>query len=148
MKTTGVICVAVIIVTLGFYDTVKFQRNIKTLEDILSLINLFKTNISYKKSDYCELYDFAVNEGYKNILFANNEIILPNETQEQIRNDFVSFVSKVGTTDNDGQLLICEEYKSKFSSVLSEYKRKSESKIQINLSLSLLSAFSIFILFL
>ncbi len=147
MKITGILIIAVVIIALGVFDSVKFQNNIKALEEILKLISLFKNEISYKNSSYDELYASGEKENFKNIAFKNGEIFLSDELSKTVNREFYSFINKIGTTDCEGQKTICDSFYNGFLNELNQQRAKEKTKLQVNLSLSLLGALSVVIIF-
>ncbi len=147
MKVTGLIIIACTIIFSGVTDIFKYKKNTLVLNEIIMLITLFKNEIRYKKSSFNELYESGKEQNYKTIIFKNNSIFLPEITNKKIKLLFKSFIDKIGTTDENGQISICDSYTTVFSELLNNQKLKEKSKTQVNLSLSLLSALCVVIIF-
>ncbi len=147
MNFIAVVIIAISIVAFGIYDCLKYKKDTKTLEETVSLLNMFKNEINYRKADFYNLVCIGENQGYKNIQFVN-EKITPLFTKDSVfSKDFMRFSELIGTTDSTGQVELCDEYIEKFSTYLQKQKSKEESKIQVNLSLSVLGAVSLLVIF-
>ena len=142
----GVI-IAISIVAFGIYDCLKYKKDTKTLEETVSLLKLFKNEINYRKADFYNLICIGENQGYKNIQFADGKIIPFFSQSSVFSKDFIRFLEQIGTTDAMGQVELCDEYIEKFSTYFEKQKSKEEAKIQVNLSLSVLGAVSLLIIF-
>ena len=107
-----------------------------------------KNEINYRKSDYFEIYVAGENCNYKHLCFKDKKIFLLPQNNKNIETEFNQFINKIGTTDTDGQLAICDEYLKYFKQLYSSLKEKEASKMRTNMSLSLFGALSIIIVFL
>ncbi len=140
--------IAVCVILLGLYESLKYKKSVSTIEEIIGFLNMMKNEINYRRSDYFDLYASGEKCNYKYICFENGEILLSVQENKNIEDEFNQFINKIGTTDTDGQLSICEEYIRYFDDLYRNYKEKEISKIRTNLSLSLFCALSIIIVFL
>ncbi len=147
MKTGTVFVVVAAIVLFGVYDYLKYKKAINALEEAVKLFNLFKNEIYYKGSDCNALCKLGSSQGFKNLVFKDSKIILQGVDDKQIQKEFTYFAEKIGTTDIEGQLSVCTEAVNKLSSVLNERAKKESSKLQVNMSLSILGALSMIIIF-
>ncbi len=146
MKIGACILVALSIIAFGVYDCVKFKKVTDVLEEILTLLSVFKNEINYRQSAYAELIQSSQKQGFSHLFFKGESITFDCNNQN-IQKLFSSFLESVGTTDVQGQIAICDEYTEKFTHLLSQQRKKEESKFQVNLSLSFLGALSVIIIF-
>lgn len=142
-----VITVSAFIIISVFSDYFSERKNISVLEDIVEMIRLFRNEISFRKSDVNELLQCAQKRAFSYISFDDNKICLCGIKDEEIKEEFESFVNKIGTTDAEGQLNICNEEINVFEAMLCKHKEKETVKRNVNLSLSLLGAVCIIIIF-
>lgn len=147
MSFIAVVIIAISIVAFGIYDCLKYKKDTKTLEETVNLLKLFKNEINYRKADFYNLICIGENQGYKNIQFADGKIIPFFSQSSVFSKDFIRFSEQIGTTDAMGQVELCDEYIEKFSTYFEKQKSKEEAKIQVNLSLSVLGAVSLLIIF-
>lgn len=147
MKLGSVFIVAIAIIAFGIYDYLKYKRCICALAEAIKLFNLFKNEIYYKGSDYYALCKSGELQGYKYLLFNDEAIILQGVDDKQVKGEFTYFTEKIGTTDIEGQLAVCTEAVDKLGGILKEYSKKEASKLQVNMSLSILGALSMIIVF-
>ena len=147
MKHGTVFVVAIAIIFFGIYDFLKYKRCVNALEEAVKLFNLFKSEIHYKGSDYYALCNAGEKENFKYLLFNNSVISLSGIDDERVKTEFSYFVEKIGTTDVEGQLSVCTQAIERLSSILKEYSKKEASKLQVNMSLSILGALSMIIIF-
>ena len=140
--------IAVCVILLGLYESLKYKKSVATLEEIMDFLNMLKNEINYRQSDYFNLYSSGQKSNYKYICFENGKILLSVQENKNIEDEFNHFINKIGTTDTEGQLSICQEYIRYFDDLYRSYKEKEMSKIRTNLSLSLFGALSIIIVFL
>ncbi len=146
MKIYACVLVAASIIVYGIYDYLKFKKNTLAIGEILSFIGVVANEIHYKNSSYPDLILSGKNQGYRFICFSEENISV-NCDIENIKNDFAHFTQCLGTTDIQGQLSLCNEYIEKFRCNFDKRKVKEESSLQINLSLSILCALSVVVLF-
>jgi hypothetical protein len=78
----------------------------------------------------------------------DNQIFLDKSVGVKFCEDFKGFINKIGTTDEEGQINICEEYKERFEEILTKRKVKEKEKLQVNTALSLFGALTVLIFFL
>ncbi len=119
-----------------------------TLDEIVRFINLVKTEVHYTAADFENIFLKGKAQNYKYLSFSDNQIFLNKCVGARIKDDFNSFVNKIGTTDEDGQINICGEYKERFEELLSKRKIKEKEKLQVNTALSLFGALTVLIFFL
>ena len=106
-----------------------------------------RTELQYRATDFETLGQMVKNENLKYIKQNDDSFYLTQTQDEKIRDYFESFINRLGTTDKDGQLNLCDEYIEKFGEILNEHKKTEKSKIQINTALSVFGALCIVILF-
>ncbi len=147
MKTTGLMLVAFAIVFLGVTDLLKYKKSISLTGEILKLIKLFENEITYKKSSFSDLCNSGKGENYNYLSFENGKVTLPSWADNKISTCFNSFINKIGTTDEAGQISICHSFYKDFSEIYEKQKNKEAGKLQVNLSVSFLCAFSVVIIF-
>lgn len=147
MKTGACILVALTIIVFGAHDCIKFKKTTLAIEELISLAELFKNEMKYRKASYTDLLQLGKKQGYKHIYFNESEISLVCEEKGSLSKDFLRFTEKIGTTDEQGQIALCDEYEEKLRYLLTKQRAKEESKLQINLSLSFLGALSVVIIF-
>lgn len=120
----------------------------KALDEIIRFINLVKTEVHYTTADFENIYLKGKAQDYKYISFSENLIFLNKSVGKIIVDDFNGFINKIGTTDDVGQLNICDEYKERFEDILNKRKVKEKEKLQVNTALSLFGALTVLIFFL
>lgn len=132
----------------GALNVLKQLRITKALDEIVRFINLVKTEVHYTTADFEKILFKGKAQNYKYLSFSDNQIYLDKSVGVKFREDFNGFISKIGTTDDVGQLNICEEYKDRFEDILTNRKAKEKEKLQVNTALSLFGALTVLIFFL
>lgn len=148
MKTILVICFAILFLSIGAINCLKQVSVIKALEEIVSFISLIKMSVNYTSAGFDEIILSGKKQNYKYLSFSDNEIYLDKSVGDKLSGDFNSFINKIGTTDQDGQINICEEYRQRFQEKLFDLKIKEKEKIQVNTALSVFGALTVLIFFL
>ena len=148
MKTLCVVFLAGLFLVSGSLNAFKQIRATKTLEEIVGFINLVKTEVHYKTADFDELFMKGKAQNYKYISFLDEKIFLDKPSDKKYSTYFNGFISKIGTTDEDGQINMCEEYKERFQELLTKRKIKEKEKLQVNTALSVFGALTVLIFFL
>ncbi len=132
----------------GALNVLKQLRITKALDEIVRFINLVKTEVHYTTADFEKLFLKGKAQKYKYLSFSDNQIYLDKSVGVKFCEDFNGFISKIGTTDDVGQLNICDEYKDRFEELLTNRKAKEKEKLQVNTALSLFGALTVLIFFL
>lgn len=148
MKTFFVLLLALTFLLSGVLNVLKQMRITIALEEIVGFINLVKTEVHYKIADFENIILRGKTQNYKYIAFSDSGISLDKSVGGNLGDDFDSFINKIGTTDEAGQISICEEYKGRFEEKLMKRKVKEKEKLQVNTALSLFGALSVIIFFL
>ena len=146
MKFVMVLCVALMFLAVGIYDVFKEKRKTVALDEIVRFVSFIKGELRYRTSDFETLVDSAKKQKYQYIKFDGLKILPDDFCDETVKSEFFQFINRIGTTDADGQISLCDEYISRFSEMLTQRKQKEESKIQVNTALSVLSALCVIIL--
>ena len=146
MKFVLVMCVAFSFLAVGIYDVLKEKRKTVALDEIVRFVSFIKGELRYRTSDFETLVDSAKKQKYQYIKFDGLKILPDDFCDETVKSEFFQFINRIGTTDADGQISLCDEYISRFSEMLTQRKQKEESKIQVNTALSVLSALCVIIL--
>lgn len=148
MKTIFVLLLAALFLASGALNVFKQVGTTNALEEIISFISLVKTEVHYTTADFEKIFLKGKAQNYKYLSFYDNQIFLNKSVGERINEDLNSFISKIGTTDEEGQLDICREYKERFEEILRKRKIKEKEKLQVNTALSLFGALTVLIFFL
>ncbi len=146
MKTVIVLCVAISFLGIGAYDVFKERRKTVSLDEIVRFVSFIKGELHYRTSDFETLVNSAKKQKYQYIKFDGLKILADDFCDESVKSEFFQFINRIGTTDTDGQISLCDEYISRFSEMLTERKQNEKSKIQVNTALSVLSALCVIIL--
>ena len=148
MKTVFVLLLATLFLFSGALNVLKQVGTTKALEEIIGFISLVKTEVHYTTADFEKIFLKGKAQNYKYLFFYDNQIFLNKSADKRINEDFNSFINKIGTTDEEGQLNICQEYKERFEEILRKRKIKEKEKLQVNTALSIFGALSVLIFFL
>lgn len=147
MKTVLVVFLAISFLLSGVLNILKQISITKALDEIVRFINLVKTEVHYTTADFENIILKGKAQNYKYISFSDNEIFLNKYVGDKVIEDFNSFISKIGTTDEEGQLNICLEYKENFRELLDKRKITEKEKLQVNTALSVFGALAVLIFF-
>ena len=112
----------------------------------MRFVSFVKGELRYRTSDFETLVDSAKKQKYQYIKFDGLKILPDDFCDETVKSEFFQFINRIGTTDADGQISLCDEYISRFSELLTQRKQNEKSKIQVNTALSVLSALCVIIL--
>ena len=148
MKTFFVVAMAALFLLSGAMNVLKQVRITNALDEIVRFINLVRTEVHYTTADFENLFLKGKAQNYKYLSFSDNQIFLNASVGIRFCEDFKSFINKIGTTDEAGQINICEEYKQRFEEELRKRKVKEKEKLQVNTALSLFGALTVLIFFL
>lgn len=147
LKTGTALLVAFALIAFGAWDCLKYKNTTRAINEAVKLFRLFKNEIHYRGTDYYSLCRLAEKENFKYITFAENKITLNGVSDFTVNNEFSYYTEKIGTTDTQGQLALCDEAIEKLNASFLEHRRKENSRLQVNMSLSFLSALSIILIF-
>ena len=148
MKTIFVVSLAFLFLLSGALNVLKQVRITNALDEIVRFINLVKTEVHYTTADFEDIFFKGKAQNYKYLSFYDNQIYLNKSVGVKFCEDFSGFINKIGTTDEAGQINICQEYKDRFEEVLTKRKVKEKEKLQVNTALSLFGALTVLIFFL
>lgn len=148
MKTLFVVMLAAMFLFSGALNVFKQVRITKALDEIVRFVNLVKTEVHYTSADFESLFVKGKAENYKYLSFYDNQILLDKSVGIDFCEDFDGFINKIGTTDDAGQINLCQEYKERFEELLKNRKAKEKEKLQVNTALSLFGALTVLIFFL
>lgn len=148
MKTFFVIFLASGFLISGILNVLKQIRITKAIDEIIRFIGLAKIELHYRNAEYDYIVSKGKEQNYKYLSFSGDEIFVGASIGEKLKEDFNCFVKKIGTTDEDGQINLCEEYQRRFEDVLNNRKLKEKEKLQVNTALSVFGALTVLIFFL
>ena len=148
MKTVFIFSLASAFLLSGAFNIFKQVKITKALDEIVSFINIVRTEVHYTTADFENILLKGKTQNYKHIFFSDNGISVDKSVGERIEGDFNGFVNKIGTTDEYGQISICEEYKERFQELLAQRKMKEKENLQVKTALSVFGALTVLIFFL
>lgn len=148
MKTIFVVSFAILFLISGVMNVLKQLKITNALDEIVRFINLVKTEVHYTTADFEKILLKGKAQNYKYLSFSDNQIFLDKSVGVKFSEDFYGFINKIGTTDEEGQINICKEYKQRFEEILAERKVKEKEKLQVNTAISVFGALSVLIFFL
>ncbi len=147
MKILIIFVLCVLIIVVGYYETVCQRQRTKLLDEAVRLIEYFRTELNFHKSDLDTLYQGAVSQGFKCIHCHEGRILACGDFTKDAQMYLNRFLKSIGTTDTQGQLSLCDEYVYHLRACLEEQRVKEKSKIQVTVALSVLGAVSVLVLF-
>lgn len=142
-----VIFTAALLLVAGGVDIYKQKRKTCVLDEIVRFVLFAKSELHYRTPDLENLFCSARKQNYSYLSFDEFGVQPDALCDEEIKKEFTEFVGRLGTTDTDGQLALCDEYANRFTERLTERKLKEKSKIQISAALSVFSAMCVLVLF-
>lgn len=148
MKTFFVVLLATSFLFSGGLNALRQVRITNTLDEIIRFINLVRTEVHYTAADFENIFLKGKSQNYKYLSFSDNEIFLNKYAEDKVREEFKGFINKIGTTDEYGQIKLCEEYKERFEDLLTKRKINEKEKLQVNTALSIFGALTVLIFFL
>ena len=147
MKFLSGVILSVTILVFGGLKVVERKKGTSAVTEILDYISLIKTEVSFLSADYDSLYEKGQKRKYNYIIFNNGKIELTDNCSQPTGNLFYDFTSRLGTTDREGQISLCEEYKGRFENLLKQRMEKDKEKMQVSTALSLLGAVCVLVMF-
>ncbi len=148
MKFFFSIVLAVGFVSIGLGNACRQKKCTQALEEAVEFIINVKNQVRFQRAEYLSIYNASKTENYKFITLENEQIFLTEYAGTKNVKEFSDFINKIGTTDEDGQLSLCDEYYEKLSNSLKAQSLREQEKIQVNTALSVLAALCVFIFFL
>lgn len=146
MKAIGIVALVLCIVYAGAMQINEIKKKSVMLDEIIRFIHFLRTEMNYKATDFYTLCRKAEEKEYKYISFEEN-VCLNRCTIGEINNAFSEFVSNIGTTDNQGQIELCDVYIYQFSEMAQKSKNNERGKIRVSAAISVLCAVSVVIFF-
>ena len=147
MKFLSGVFLSVAILVFGGLKVVERKKGTSAVTEILDYISLIKTEVSFLSADYASIYKKGQERNYNQIVFDNGKISLTDNCSQSTRNMFYDFTSRLGTTDQEGQISLCSEYNDRFENVLRQRMEKDKEKMQVDTALSLLGAVCVLVVF-
>ncbi len=148
LKTFFVVLLATTCLFSGGVNVLKQVRITNALDEIIRFINLVRAEVHYTTADFEKIFLKGKSQNYKYLSFSDNEIFLNKDVGDKVGEDFKCFINKIGTTDEYGQIKLCEEYKERFEDLLTKRKTNEKEKLQVNTALSIFGALTVLIFFL
>ena len=148
LKTVFVVLLAATFLFSGILNVLKQVRITNALDEIIRFINLVRAEVHYTTADFENIFLNGKSQNYKYLSFSDNEIFLNKDVGDKVGEDFKGFIKRIGTTDEYGQIKLCEEYKERFEDLLTKRKINEKEKLQVNTALSVFGALTILIFFL
>jgi hypothetical protein len=132
-------------VLLAINKIINIRRGTQTLYEAVKFINLVKNNIRFSMMDYNNIIECSKNEGFSYVNF-NEQITLSDYVDERKQAEFLAFTKKIGTTDETGQIALCEEYQERFKEFYKESANKEKSRVNVIGAIGILSVVCVLIL--
>lgn len=136
---------SVVFVLLGVNRIINIKRNTRALYEAVKFINSIKNNIRFLSMDYVNLMENAKKENYTYIRFEET-VSITESVGEKIQKEFSGFIGKIGTTDEEGQLCICDEYIERFRELYNESVSKEKARINVVGAISVLCVVCVLVL--
>lgn len=145
MNIIGSLCLSFCFILLGVNRVLNIKRNTLSLYEAVKFINMVKNNIRFSSMNYDDLIECGKKEKFSFINFSEG-VKLSEYTTEKARQEFSGFVNKIGTTDSTSQLSLCDEYIERFKAFYNESVCNEKSKVNVVISISVLSVVCVLIL--
>lgn len=148
LKIVLALGLAVAILISGGLNISKQLKSTAAVTEIVRFINMVKTELHYRSAEYDALYIKGKLQNYKYLSFFDGQIYADKSIGSDLSDEFNVFVKSIGTTDEAGQLTLCDEYRERFEGALRQGKLREKEKIQVNTALSIFGALTVLIFFL
>ena len=148
MKTVFTLMLAAMVILAGLLNSREQRKITLTLDEITKCIAFIKSELTYRSADFESLYLNALKQNYRYIKLENGKISVDASVGKTYFQEFSTFVSAIGTTDEIGQLALCDEYSKRFYRYFEERQVKEKEKTQVNTAVSVLGAVCVLVLFL
>lgn len=148
MKTIFVLFIALLFLSFGLFNVIRQIKITNALDEIVRFVSLVRTELNYRNSELLHIYSIGKKQNYKYLSFSDGQIYANDDVGQVIIEEFNSFIKKIGTTDQEGQMYLCDEYKSRFEEFLVCRKSKGKESLQVNTALSVFGALTVLIFFL
>ncbi len=148
MKIVFILILVGIVVGVGILNFSEQRKITMTLDEIVRFISFVKAELNYRSTDFDNLFLKGEKQNYKFISFSGGDIMADSSIGKRYSEEFSAFVSGIGTTDETGQLALCDEYSSRFCRYFDERRVKEKEKIQVNAAVTVLGAVCVFVFFL
>ncbi len=145
MNVLSSLCLAGCFLLLGINRIRTIKKNTCALNEALNFISMVKNNIRFSMMDYESLIECGKKEGYTYISFENG-VMLSEFASKKARADFLCFINKIGTTDELGQMTLCDEYTERFKGYYNESASNEKGRVKVVGALSVLSVVCAFLL--
>lgn len=132
-------------ILLAINKIINIRRGTQTLYEAVKFINLVKNNIRFSMMDYNNIIECSKNEGFSYVNF-NEQITLSDYVDERKQAEFLAFTKKIGTTDETGQIALCEEYQERFKEFYKESANREKSRVNVIGAIGILSVVCVLIL--
>lgn len=141
MKSFAAIAACGAFFCLWLMRVAALKRDAKAFDELCSFCRSVKNGLRYRLSRYDELAAVCEREGYQYIKNGDSGLCADSRLSEVLRSAFSGFVSKLGTTDCEGQLDICDEFLARLEDLRPAFKDESAKKLKLctvlNLTLAL-----------
>lgn len=148
LKYVIIALVCTLIMGSGYKEIVKQRSRTALIDQSVRLISFMRAELNYRRLDCESLYLSARKNGFNCVSFENGVILPCDKFPERVRCELTAFFSSLGTTDADGQLLLCDEYYERIKLLYGEQRSSEKSKVQVDFAVSLLGVFVVIVLFL
>lgn len=145
MNAFSSVILAVVFILLGVNKILNIKKNSEALYETVKFISSVKNNIRYLSMDYDSLLENAKNENYSYITFEP-ETKLSDCVGEKRQKEFSQFIEKIGTTDEAGQMNLCDEYIERFKEFYNESISKEKAKVNVVGAISVLCVVCVLVL--
>ena len=145
MNLISSVLLSLVFVLLGLNRIINIKRNTSALYEAVKFINSVKNNIRFLSMDYVSLIENAKRENYSYLAF-DEDISISDCVGEKIQKEFSAFTQKIGTTDEEGQLSLCDEYIQRFQEFYKESASKEKAKVNVVGAISALCVVCVLVL--
>ncbi len=148
MKYIIIIAVCVLIICAGYGEIACQHRKTALIDEAVRLVSFIRTELNYRRPDCEALYHKARQSGFECLSFDCGRLAPCGALPEKVKAELSTFLGSLGTTDADGQLLLCDEYYERIKLLSEEQRTIEKGKVQVDFAISLLGVFSVIVLFL
>ena len=141
MKSFAAIAACGAFFLLWLMRVTALRRDAKAFDELCAFCRSVKNGLRFHLSRYDEIALICEREGYQYIKNGDSGLCADSRVSEALRSAFSGFVSKLGTTDCDGQLDICDEFLERLEDLRPDFKDENAKKLKVctvfNLTLAL-----------
>ncbi len=146
MLSGAALAAAIAFVFAAFMNAAFQKKGTAAVRKAAEFVKYVRAEVRFNSSLSEEILSKAKQKRFCELFSENGKPVLPSAAGSEAREVFCEFCERIGTTDRESQLELCDSFGERLNEILKDRLCGEREKIRVNTALCLLGAVTVLVM--